>query len=267
MTHHPQLFESGEDDASCQYAHLAGATGYRYGCRCQRCRNAKKDAGRRTCGAHGCTNPPRPVPFARLCEECHATPRGVLTSPDRICRMDGCVRHAVHKQGATYCPEHTSKMIEAACPICDSDFEHRRTTRYPMCGRCRVTYKGLIRRATRHNVNYDTLIRWIQAGCVCAICSTTLPVSAHAGTTTTIDHDHRCCPGPNSCGTCVRGLLCMTCNVRLGAIEKAIETGWDAYAAYAGLPRASSGVGAGPIPPTLAGSGPPNSLDLYTGWS
>ena len=26
------------------------------------------------------------------------------------------------------------------------------------------------------------------------------------------DHDHRCCPGPNSCGKCVRGLTCRACN-------------------------------------------------------
>lgn len=38
-----------------------------------------------------------------------------------------------------------------------------------------------------------------------------------------IDHDHSCCPGPLTCGKCIRGILCRQCNAGLGRFELYLE--------------------------------------------
>jgi hypothetical protein len=50
----------------------------------------------------------------------------------------------------------------------------------------------------------------------CAICRE----KCATGRRLAVDHDRKCCPGKTSCGKCIRGLLCYTCNVRLGWVEK-----------------------------------------------
>ncbi|WP_374206958.1 endonuclease domain-containing protein [Paenarthrobacter sp. TYUT067] len=35
-----------------------------------------------------------------------------------------------------------------------------------------------------------------------------------------VDHNHKCCPGPASCGHCIRGLLCQRCNQGLGLLQE-----------------------------------------------
>lgn len=53
-----------------------------------------------------------------------------------------------------------------------------------------------------------------QGGC-CAICRTPEPSGRGYWH---VDHDHSCCSGEESCGECVRGLLCSRCNQAIGLL-------------------------------------------------
>ena len=73
----------------------------------------------------------------------------------------------------------------------------------------------------------------------CAICRS--PFDRMATKHIHTDHDHSCCPGRDgSCGKCVRGILCRSCNLILGHYESRGLSGWaeaDAYLADPPYPR------------------------------
>jgi Recombination endonuclease VII len=52
-----------------------------------------------------------------------------------------------------------------------------------------------------------------QNGC-CYLCDE--PLGVHGQRGIYVDHDHDCCRGERSCGTCVRGLTCHQCNTGIG---------------------------------------------------
>jgi hypothetical protein len=54
-----------------------------------------------------------------------------------------------------------------------------------------------------------------EQGGVCAICQRATGRTKHLS----VDHDHACCHRPPTCGHCVRGLLCTTCNKLLGHLR------------------------------------------------
>lgn len=62
-----------------------------------------------------------------------------------------------------------------------------------------------------YGISLERYVEMFEAqGGVCAICRGTYARAL------AVDHDHACCPGKKSCGECVRGLLCGSCNVGLG---------------------------------------------------
>lgn len=106
-----------------------------------------------------------------------------------------------HKTYTT--PKHAPSMI-----TCGTDCRNEREKR-----RQRLKKYGLSVEA------FDKL--WMAQGQRCPICGSredreTIKKSF------AVDHDHACCPGPVSCGKCVRGILCGTCNMGLGAFGDSI---------------------------------------------
>ena len=60
---------------------------------------------------------------------------------------------------------------------------------------------------------YDAMLAAQGGGC--AICGG----PNRDGRFLAVDHDHRCCPGERTCGKCVRGLLCDSCNHAIGKFK------------------------------------------------
>jgi hypothetical protein len=87
----------------------------------------------------------------------------------------------------------------------------------------------------RYGLTQDDFDRMLEEqDYACAMC----PTLFEEGDPVFIDHDHNCCPDEKrSCGRCVRGLLCLRCNVAVGYIER-----------YGDLARAYLGKTATPQP-------------------
>jgi hypothetical protein len=75
-------------------------------------------------------------------------------------------------------------------------------------------------RLRRYNLTITDYNKMVDAqGGVCLICKNPPSKRGRATNSLVVDHDHGCCPGQKSCGKCVRGLLCHTCNLILGILE------------------------------------------------
>lgn len=73
----------------------------------------------------------------------------------------------------------------------------------------------------KHKLSKETFLQILKdQDYRCKICQN--PLASNKGTN--IDHDHTCCPGDNSCGNCIRGILCTGCNVGLGMFRDSIPT-------------------------------------------
>ena len=145
----------------------------------------------------------------------------------RIRRVCVACRGASHErvvQRQEAALERRQAELDAAHPcrvcLCGVSFTAIRGHQAWCSKRCRVTAHQGVQRDTsyeRHHLTeaaYSALVT-AQSG-RCALCGALPPT----GKRLVVDHDHGCCNKRNSCGKCVRGLLCGACNAMLGLIER-----------------------------------------------
>lgn len=74
---------------------------------------------------------------------------------------------------------------------------------------CSKTCSAYVVKASKYGLDTHQLIEMLAGGC--EACGATEKL--------VVDHDHSCCPGKNSCGACVRGILCSPCNLAEGILN------------------------------------------------
>lgn len=166
------------------------------------------------------------------------------------CRQPGCDRpRRLDPGNARYCDQHTrarhgNYVERAECLRCGSTFARRTRTGgesppalawRDFCVQCRTASPLTIKQLSIHRVPETTARAWLIAGeaLACEICRRPF---GERWSRATIDHDHRCCGGKRSCGSCVRGILCTTCNTALAGFERLVVAGIprDQLLAYLG---------------------------------
>lgn len=126
--------------------------------------------------------------------------KGNTLAPLREKRANGAVKEMA-KRGIIEC-----RRCGRSKPVSEYSTRNAAGVPRPYCRPCNAEQVRLNNyKVTKEFV--DLLLEF-QNGC-CAVCGGAHP----GGRAMDIDHDHSCCPGPGSCGDCVRGLVCNNCNM------------------------------------------------------
>ena len=112
------------------------------------------------------------------------------------------------RRGARFCSPCIGRLPKKTCQECGEDFAPDMMFNGLRCRPCASSKAHQKRVGETFGLKPGQYAQLLAAqGGVCYICHRK-PVSKRLA----CDHDHSCCPGPTSCGKCVRGLLCRACN-------------------------------------------------------
>lgn len=154
----------------------------------------------RICKTGECNNLGRLRGDKRLpyCRSCYQKREGTGKSKDVGCQETECsTRH--YSRG--YCKSHYYVRLRAGEFYLTTDEVLMRD----QAARLKSKYKLTLE---------DIQELWVEKqyrGCAC--CFKDGPKEYTPSKEWVIDHDHNCCPGRNSCGDCIRGIVCRDCNI------------------------------------------------------
>mgnify|MGYP001004238889 CR=1 FL=1 len=139
--------------------------------------------------------------------------RGRKHTPDEIERRVASLRGAVKVD-----PDEPRECARCGKVVVPHKYPSESGVSSRLCPACRKT--DLAER--RYGLEPGGLQALLEAqGGLCALCSTDL-----TQTKMHVDHDHSCCTGRRkACGKCVRGLLCVACNLLEGQMVAYLERG------------------------------------------
>lgn len=162
---------------------------------------------------------------------------GRINTPqsERDCSVDGCVKPAHTRE---LCMMHYARLLNHGttddrprdrpsqrrdangnkhCRRCDTWLAEDQFARSSNSGDGLHTYCSWCMNLSKYGLTRITYREMLDAqGGTCALCQGPQWGSASRFA---VDHDHDCCPGTNTCGKCVRGLLCNACNSALGMMQ------------------------------------------------